>query len=329
MLNKLDFEKEVKRAKSLLKTPEGRKAVEEVYGLTIKDGEPETVNELPIVAVLIPCYRQPHPQMQHAFAAMTEFTRKAGVCAMYPTPIIQTSVVHWTRNELIATLIRSGRPFTHVLFLDDDVAPPADALVKLLSHKKDIVAALCTRRQDPAIPNMRLLNIETNQVGEVWKWTEGTLLGDELPPNHALTVGTGMMLISRECLQKTADAHLNCDYEKDLYGLTDEKLTDEIKRRTELFDTTGNGWWFRFRSPQIGKDEFGEDIYFCWQAFKYAGFKTYVDSGVLPSHWGDYGYSIPDYLAEREYALKVAKEKGWYIPPALQEKEPDAIQVIG
>src|SRR5262245_23182144 len=69
----------------------------------------------PTVAVLVPSYKQPHPRMQNAFTLLAEHSRKNGV-GVFATPIIQSSIVHWTRNGLLAQLIKSERPFTHVLF---------------------------------------------------------------------------------------------------------------------------------------------------------------------------------------------------------------------
>jgi hypothetical protein len=314
-LNRLDVEKEVKRAKSLAKTPEGRHALREVYGLEFQVNEEDGK---PVVAALVPCYKQPHPQMQSSFNQMVDFTRKSGKARVYADPLRQSSVVHWTRNELLANLIRSGKPFTHVLFIDDDIAPPQDALLKMLAHGKDIVGALCSRRQDPCIPNMRLVNMETGEFGEVWNWQEGMLLGGPgLPEGHAMAVGTGMMLISREALQKAADAFVNFDYEKLIWGYKPEQ--GEIDARAKRFGEKGNGWWFRFLPAKPGNEELGEDIYFCWAAKKFCDIDTYVDTSILPLHFGDYGYSITDFIAQRDEAIELAKRNGSYMPPALRE----------
>lgn len=317
-MNKLDIEKEVKRAKSLQKTPEGRAALREVYKVNV---EPLSQVDRPIVAILVPCYKSPHPRMTHCLNMMVDYTRKAGVAHVFMEPYQQTSVVHWSRNGLLASLIRSGKPFTHVLFLDDDIAAPEDGLVRLLAHGKDIVAGLCTRRCDPPIPNMRLINMETCAVGEVWKWETGTLLGDKVPEGHAFAIGTGMMLISRDALQKTADAYVNADYEKEVYALPDEAIASIKVIREDRFNQLGNGWWFDFARPRADFDEFGEDIYFCWFAKKFCDIKTYIDTAVLPEHWGEYGYAIVDYIANRDEAIHRAKAKGSYIPPALVDSE--------
>jgi hypothetical protein len=294
--------------------------------LNINVATAEAPDDRPVVAVLVPSFRAPLPEMQNAYNAMRLYTAEQKAAYVLPSPIIQTSVVHWSRNELLATLIRSGRPFTHVLFMDDDMGPPKDALVKMLAHKKDIVGALCTVRQDPPKPNIRLINMETGDAGDIWKWQTDSLIGGNLPKDHSLAVGTGMMLISRDALQKIAEAHLNCDYEREILKMPEEILAEVREARVRRFENPesgGNGWWFRFRSGQPHRDEYGEDIYFCWQAKKFCNIDTYVDTSVQPQHFGSYGYSIPDFLAHREHAVKTYTKTGQYVPPSLLEGEPE------
>lgn len=324
-LNRIDLEKAVKKVNGLLKTPEGTAALAQI-GVA-----PEPHDDRPIVAVLVPTFRAPQPEMQNSFAAMRKYTLEQKAAYVIPSPIIATSVVHWSRNELLATLLRSGMKFDYVLFMDDDMGPPQDALVKMLAHKKDIVGALCTVRQDPAKPNMRLLNMETGDGGEIWKWQTDALIGGNMPAGHTLAVGTGMMLISRECLRLMAEAHLNCDYEREVYQVSDEWVEKVKPARVARFEdpkSGGNGWWFRFRPGQPERDEYGEDIYFCWAAKKFCNIDTYVDTSVQPLHYGPYGYSIPDYLAEREHAIAKHKESGGYIPPSLLETEEMQTEVV-
>lgn len=276
--------------------------------------------EQPIVACLIPCYKMPHPKMQHAFAAMTDYTIKAGA-KMFSRPIIQSSVVHWTRNALLADLIKSEQPFTHVLFMDDDIVPGPDYLVRMLKHNKDIIAALCTRRQDPPIPNARLYNEEAKRYEELWEFPDGLV--------EVGAIGTGMMLLSRHALQQVMEVYLQCLHEKHVYGLSDERVKEMQAARTAAFDEDANGWWFRFLECENGVGELGEDIGFCWAANKYAGLKIYADTTLQPEHMGDYGYGIKDFIEHRNPLIEDAKRKGRYMaPPSLLEPRRDKIQVV-
>lgn len=276
--------------------------------------------ERPTIACLIPCYKQPHPKMQHAFAQVAYTAQKAGI-DLYSQPIMQTSVVHWTRNGLISELIKSKKPFTHVLFIDDDIVPAPDSLVRLLQHNVDIIAALCTKRQDPPIPNARLMDPESGMFQELWEFPDGLVEVD--------AVGTGMMLISRNALQQVAEIYFQCLHEKAVYGLTDEQAAEMTKLRTAGFDADANGWWFRFLSPANGVGEMGEDISFCWAAKKYAGLKIHVDTTVQPGHMGDYDYGIKDFIEHRDPLIENAKATGKYMaPPSLLSAPKSKIVVV-
>lgn len=276
--------------------------------------------ERPIVACLIPCYKMPHPKMQHAFAALSEYTKQHGV-DMFARPIIQSSVVHWTRNSLIADLIKAKQPFTHVLFIDDDIVPGPDYLVRMLKHNKDVVAGLCTRRQDPPIPNARLYNEADKRFEELWEWPDGLV--------EVGAVGTGLMLISRNALQQSMEIYLQCLFEKDVYGQSEERTKAMQEDRTKQFDDDANGWWFRFLACENGAGELGEDIGFCWALRKYAGIKIYVDTTLQPEHMGDYGYGIRDFIDHRDPLIADAKRKGRYMsPPSLIAPPRDRITVI-
>jgi hypothetical protein len=54
------------------------------------------------------------------------------------------------RNLIIVQALQNNA--SHILFLDDDVAPPPDILIRLLSHEKDIVTGLYLMRNYPHLP---------------------------------------------------------------------------------------------------------------------------------------------------------------------------------
>src|ERR1700682_1403062 len=66
-----------------------------------------------------------------------------------------TSSVHGqspasARNTIIQQAFDNN--FTHIFFLDDDMLPPTDTLVKLMKHDVDIVSALYLGRAFPHRP---------------------------------------------------------------------------------------------------------------------------------------------------------------------------------
>ena len=59
-------------------------------------------------------------------------------------------IIHEARNLLVEKALEMG--CTHVLFIDDDMIIPPDALVKLLEHDVDVVCGLAFRRLAPYDP---------------------------------------------------------------------------------------------------------------------------------------------------------------------------------
>jgi len=301
-----------KRARQLLLNPKGREELSKILGTTIElAGERGPEKEKPIVVVLCPTYRAPEPKMGAALLRMVEYTRKKDNAIVYEGPPISGSVVHWSRNWLITEQLKTGKPWSHCMFIDDDIVIEPDTLERLLSHKKDIVAGLCTRRNDPPIPNMRFFDRKTGESKQVWEWPEGKLI-------EADAVGTGLMLISRTALEQVAQVYFDCLWEKDFYGLSGERLEQLKEARLKKFDADKTCYWFRFLPTPAGDIEMGEDVTFCQLAKKYCEIPIYVDTAIQPGHLGSYPYSIKDFEPYRDECVLRAKIKGEYpmeVPP--------------
>lgn len=295
-------------AEEMLEHGNGRKELGKLLGADIQQKSAQPNPDRPLIATLVPCYDNSEPLMRSAFAEMIRFSRD--VCDVYAGPEIQgSSVIHWARNFLIAELIKTQQPWTHVLFMDDDIVPPKDALAKLLGHKKDIIAGLCTKRADPPIPNMR--TCYENEGGVFFKcishWPEDQLM-------EVGAVGTGMMLISRTALEQIADAYFLCKYEKEVFGLSDDKALLMKEARLKHFDKTANAFWFRFLAGLHGADEYGEDIGFCFVAKRYCDISIWVDTSVQPGHIGKYPFGVRDFIQHREEIGRLQQEGEFEIP---------------
>ena len=72
---------------------------------------------------------------------MIRHTQASGISVTYM--IYGNSLIHKARNEAIAHVDPAA---THVLFIDDDMAPFPNALVNLLNADKPVITALCTTR---------------------------------------------------------------------------------------------------------------------------------------------------------------------------------------
>ena len=294
-LNPLEVTDATKRFEKLLKTPEGKEAFRRVTGMRDAVFADEAVvqrERLPIVCVLVPCYAARIGKAWTAVEAMLMSSR--GHCQAYVEPWVSSSVVHWTRNTHISRLLKTGKPFDYILFIDDDIEPPIDGLMKMLAHKKDVIAAACTVRQDPPKPNFRSWNPEDMKFYEILDWQREGLL--DLQGGGA---GTGMMLISHDCLKKVAEYYINCKYEQAYYGLSGERLDKLQAGRQEESKKTADFWWFEFLKHPFGHGEYGEDVSFCFKC-RELGIPIYVDTTVRPKHIGDYGYCIDDFLDIRQ-----------------------------
>lgn len=273
--------------------PDGQAMIAERYGLQFS--KPEVSG--PIVQILVPSYSEGTPKtFENALHAMVDYSRSKGVNVYQPL-IFGHSLISWVRNELVAKVIQSKKPWTHVLFIDDDIVPEPDALVKLLSHGKDITSGLCTKRCDPPIPTIRSFDEATGDFHQMLQWQDhGKLIQVD-------AVGTGLMLISQKAVQEIGRYSINCEYEKKLYGDA-PNFGDIGGKRLAHYLKTGDALWFQLLPALSGKGEYGEDIGFCLKA-RECGIGIFVDTTVTPKHLGTYGFSFDDFVSYR--AEEIAK----------------------
>ena len=162
------------------------------------------------------------------------------------------SILPLQRTQLVKNSI--GKGATHILFVDTDMRFPAETLVRLLDHGKDIVACNCVTKRIPAVPTARLDN--GTWEGEVLQppeqWTADM---DELV--EVWRVGTGVMLIRLDVFRKIEEP------------------------------------WFPIEFSEEHQLYRGEDWSFCQKAHD-AGFKLYVDVPLSYSiqHQGMFNYSM-------------------------------------
>jgi hypothetical protein len=286
-----------KKLARILKSKTGKDALRQLTGANLVfAGDAQAERErLPVVCILVPSYSARIGRAWDGLEKMIRASRE--FCEPYVEPWISSSVVHWTRNDHLSRLLKTGKPFDYVLFIDDDIEPPIDGLAKLLSRKQAVVAAACTVRTDPPKPNFRTFNPEDMSFRDCFEWS-----GDGLIGMPRMGAGTGMMLISHECLKKVAEYYINCEFEKKYYGLTGDTLDKLQTGRQKSAKETANFWWFEFLKHPLGNGEYGEDISFCFKCGE-LGIQVHVDTTVRPKHIGDYGYSLDDYFAFQSEVL--------------------------
>jgi hypothetical protein len=244
--------------------------------------------------------------MTNSYNDLLAYTRKAEAASLFAGPMVRSmSVIHMARNRLLQALIQTRKPWTHVLFWDDDIVPPPDALVKLLSHQKEIIVGLCTCRTDPPVPNIRYWRHDLNLYEEIIAWDDGLV---EIGAG-----GTGFMLITRAALMAVAEAYFDCRVEKDIYQMPDALAKELGAKRKDYFDKNGICSWFRFLPYVEGIGEMGEDVSFCHVAHHYCGIKIYCDTTVQPDHVGKYEFGIKDFIPHRDAWIQEAKDKNLFV----------------
>ena len=114
------------------------------------------------------------------------------------------------RNRNIIIRYALSRGFTHILFLDDDVAVPADVMLKLINHDKDMVTGLYMMRNYPHRPIL----FDIAQEDGACAFTELNGQSDGLVP--AVASGLGCCLIKTDVFRGMEDPWITLgEYEPD------------------------------------------------------------------------------------------------------------------
>lgn len=175
-----------------------------------------------------------------------------------------------------------------VFFLDSDVIPPRDALVRLVDHGLPIVSGLYYKKQAGRegdikgiyVPAMWAKSSNPDAPGKfaaVADFPKGRLVDAEV-------IGMGACWISRRVLEEW----IRCESCGDLMGWKDqsgERLYSCARCKTD----PNRVWWFYFskdRTPAPGEG-MSEDFHFCQEARR-LGYKIIVDTSILCGHIGHF-----------------------------------------
>jgi GT2 family glycosyltransferase len=117
----------------------------------------------------------------------------------YRPLVVGGTSVDMARNELVRAFLAIPEA-SHLLFLDDDVLPPEDAIPRLMAHDLPIVSGLYFKRGAPYVP-------------VAWRFARGKRVNDgarggtepllDYRPGlqEVAAVGAGLLLIRREVLE--------------------------------------------------------------------------------------------------------------------------------
>ena len=144
------------------------------------------------------------------------------------------TIVGHGRNRLIGQFLLA-QDYTHILFIDDDMGWPADAVLRLLAAQEDFVGCTAVRKEGPPAR---------------WaaKFKEPMMI-DRRGMIRAEGVGACLLLLTRACVEKMAAANEHLQYKDADTGLTLYNLFD-----TELYNgqLQGNDYVFCRRWTDLG-----------------------------------------------------------------------------
>lgn len=184
-------------------------------------------------------------------------------------------------RNMLASLFLQESSASHLLFVDDDMGFATDEICKMFEwgNHADVVAAMYPAKQfdwerlkriilaNPDIDAAHLPNLASSYKG-MWKSTDDRpILGNHPVAVHA--IGTGLMMISRQCLLRL---------------VRDASIPVIAKD-----DVTGSSIFEFFRSRIVDGMPQGEDYYFCELVQRNNG-KVLGCPWVTTTHTGKYSY---------------------------------------
>lgn len=209
------------------------------------------------VLVAVPTMGAMHPNL---VATLVKWGRSfpANQVSFYFT--FKVSPVDRARNHIVRYFFQDryidGKkqpPFTHLLFVDADTVPPADALKRLLSHDKDIVSGLTPIfRVDPKTG-------EGQTFDNCFTHFDTDEKTGKVKQTHMAQRGTG--------LQKIIRCGSSC-----------------ILIKREVFEALEAPYYEFLYNPDHTEHIRSEDIHFCDKA-KAEGFELWADTDVACQHY--------------------------------------------
>jgi hypothetical protein len=122
------------------------------------------------------------------------------------------ALVTESRHQMVSAVLNDAR-FTHLIFIDADMQFRPEAILRMLAFDKPVVACACPRREldlrafhaaakdhdfEAALARVTRYNVQWDGLVEA-RVTQGFI---KVP-----LIGTGLMVITREALEKIAEAH--------------------------------------------------------------------------------------------------------------------------
>jgi hypothetical protein len=213
------------------------------------------------------------------------------ICALKNIEIVIQYMIHESlipraRNMLVKTFIKNSE-YTHLLFIDADIKFDPNDILKLLELDKDVIGMPYAKKQ-----------LDWNRIKNCMQESNNNLTTDllekcgisyilkSLPDQdtsstlyEAAEIGTGLMMIKREVIEKMVVAYSN------LYALSDDMSTYKEE------DVEGRKYYLLFETllDPTNHRYLSEDYAFCKRWRDIDG-KIYIYLPVTTIHYGSYGF---------------------------------------
>ncbi len=205
---------------------------------------------------------------------------------LYFNELCNESLITRARNKLVHNFLQS--PAEYLLFIDSDIVFNGDEVIKLLSHKKDIMCGLYPKKViDWDVVKKAAIGGETNlheyAAEYVVNFTEQPSFVDENSIVEIRHAGTGFMCIHRSVFEKLSDKVSS--YRE--ATLQTSNAPEAEARSLERYPFIKE--FFALKITEGGL-YLSEDYYFCdlWRSH---GGKIYADLSIRLRHMGTHVFS--------------------------------------
>lgn len=206
---------------------------------------------------------------------------------------ISDSLITRGRNQLVAKFM-ANKTFTHILFIDVDLAFSYEDILKMLWHDKEVMTGAYPIKEIlwDKVAELVVKGVDHDKIAEKsTRFVVNPVTGNNNKvrvENGAISIhdaGTGFMLIKREAIEKMFDSYPELKYKDDTGSLKGDERDNAFCLFNSYVDEEG-----RLLS---------EDYGFCryWQKI---GGEVWVDPSIELVHLGRFEYKgkMIDWLVE-------------------------------
>jgi len=249
-------------------------------------------------------YRNGPASARDAISVMRNYALKEGIDVHHRD--YGNALIHRARNTALAAM-RPDADFA--LFVDDDMVPPTESIIRLAAHDVPVVSALCTTRVPPVEIAAKVYDPIADQFCPLECVNLTRLITGQFG------IGTGFVMNRRDAVEALCGYYLSAhdwlDENRRRMDRLHVRSENREKERKRLEQIRMANWakekHLRVFSYFVGENEMelGEDITFSRRLIRLR-IPVSIDGTLIPGHIGERPYSVYDVLNDEENVVKVA-----------------------